>query len=139
MVNLRLHDGATTLILVVDDEIAILHLVKSILQDAGYQVRLANRAADALRILGEGIPPQLLLTDIVMPGTSGIALAANAHRLLPDLPVIFMTGYAHDYEDELTGSVCLKKPFTLAQLLLAVSDVLSAPPKASRGGGAPQQ
>lgn len=122
------------MILVVDDEDTILHLVQSILEGAGYEVRLATRAKEALRILEEERAPQLLLTDIVMPGLSGIALAAKVHRLMPGLPVIFMTGYATDYEEELSGSVCLGKPFTVVQLLTAVKDVLSAPPRASWGG-----
>ena len=60
------------------------------------------------------------------------ALAAQAHHLRHDLPVMFMSGYASNYQDELSGSVCLRKPFTPSQLLTAVQDVLTL----RRSGGA---
>lgn len=121
-------------ILIVDDEIAVLELVASILEGAGYQVRQTANPREALRIVQqEANPPQLLLTDLVMPKLSGLALAAQVHRLRPEVPVIFMSGFAQAYEDELTGSVCLRKPFTAGQLLSAVDDILTAPPKGSRG------
>ena len=122
------------MILIVDDESAIRQLVRSILQSAGYRVREASGSAEALRILeDESSPPQVLLTDIVMPGMNGLALAATVHRMLPEVPVIFMTGFADEYEGELSGSVCLRKPFTIGQLLSAVDDIMSAPPRGSRG------
>ena len=111
-------------ILVVDDEKAIRDLVRSILTRAGYDVAEAGDAREAMGILHDS-SPDMLLTDIVMPGLSGLGLAAQAHQIRPKLPVMFMSGFAQQYEDELSGSVCLRKPFTSGQLLAAVEDVLS--------------
>jgi len=111
-------------ILVVDDEKPIRDLVRSILTRAGYEVTEAADAREAMGILHDH-SPDILLTDIVMPGLSGLGLAAQAHQIRPKLPVMFMSGFAQQYEDELSGSVCLRKPFTSGQLLAAVEDVLS--------------
>jgi CheY-like chemotaxis protein len=114
-------------ILVVDDEREIRELVRRLLDRAGYQALEAESADAALRILKENSRPQLMLTDIVMPGTSGLMLAAQAHILRPSLPVIFMTGFADLYQDELSGSVCLRKPFKATELLAAIQDVIGPP------------
>ena len=112
------------MILVVDDDRTVRELVTSILSRGGHQVKVAGSADEALRIL-EDQPPDLLLTDIVMPGMSGLALAARAHHDHPELRVMFMSGYANQYEEELSGSVCLAKPFTASHLLAAVDEVLA--------------
>jgi DNA-binding NtrC family response regulator len=109
-------------ILVVDDESAVRNLVCAILERGGYEVVAAADAREALEVLRQRTP-EVLLTDIVMPGANGLALAAEAHRLRPGLRVLFMSGFASRYEDELSGSVCLRKPFTASQLLLAIEDL----------------
>src|SRR5262249_38693629 len=115
-------------ILVVDDEKNIRDVVRYVLERAGYRVILADNAEAALVVLHERLlEPQLLLTDIVMPGMNGLALAAQAHHLRPALPVIFMTGFANEYQAELSGSVCLRKPFKPPELLAAVQDVVGSP------------
>jgi CheY-like chemotaxis protein len=114
----------SSVILIVDDEKPIRELVRSILSRAGHEVAVAEDAGQALRLLEEGAP-DLMLTDIVMPGMSGLALAAQAHHRRPGLRVMFMSGFASQYEEELSGSVCLSKPFTPSQLLAAVEDVLT--------------
>ena len=115
------------MILVVDDEREIRELVRRLTERAGYMSVEADSAETALRILQENHGPSLMLTDIVMPGMSGLMLAAQAHILKPSLPVIFMTGFADLYQDELSGSVCLRKPFKPADLLAAIQDVIGPP------------
>lgn len=112
------------MILIVDDEQTIRQLVRSILTRAGYDVVEAASAEEALELM-QSQAPELLLTDIVMPNMNGLALAARAHHLYHKVPVMFMSGFASNYEDELSGSVCLRKPFTPGQLLTAVQDVLA--------------
>lgn len=112
------------MILIVDDEKSVRQLVRSVLVRGGYEVMEASNAEEALVILRQH-SPEVLLTDIVMPGMSGLGLAAHAHQLRPGLPVMFMSGFASKYEDELSGSVCLRKPFTPGQLLAAVQDIQS--------------
>ena len=112
------------MILIVDDEREIRDLVSLILERAGHRVVQAQSGREALEIL-ERESPDLLLTDIVMPEMSGLALAARAHHLRPGIRVMFMSGFASQYEEELSGSVCLSKPFNASQLLAAVEDVLA--------------
>jgi CheY-like chemotaxis protein len=120
-------------ILVVDDERHIRNLVRVLIERAGYRVTEAEDGEDALRILQERLlEPQLLLTDIVMPGMSGLSLAARAHQLRPTLPVLFMTGFADEYQAELTGSVVIRKPFKAPELLTAIQDVIGPPHARSR-------
>ena len=109
------------MVLVVDDEASVRSLVRSILEHAGYEVNEAADAVAALEIL-RSWSPEVLLTDIVMPGMSGLSLAAHAHQLHAGMPVIFMSGFASQYADELDGSVCLRKPFTANQLLVAIAE-----------------
>jgi DNA-binding NtrC family response regulator len=97
-----------------------------ILERAGYEVFDAADAAQGRLALQNRPATALLLTDIVMPGQNGLWLAAQAHLLQPALPVVFMSGFAENYQDELTGSVCLRKPFTRTQLLSAVQDALGS-------------
>jgi DNA-binding NtrC family response regulator len=114
------------MILVVDDDANVRQFVQLALEDAGYSVMEAAGADEAWRILEQN-PPDLLLTDIVMPGANGLVLAARAHKLRPDLRVIFMTGFAQEYSDELSGSVCLSKPFSVGMLLSAVESAIGHP------------
>lgn len=116
------------MILVVDDEQEIRKLVRILAEGAGYRVIEASNAEEALRVLQERLlEPKLMLTDIVMPGGNGLALAARVHHIRPSLPVIFMTGFANEYQAELSGSVCLRKPFKAAELLTAIQDVIGPP------------
>ncbi|HLI84813.1 MAG TPA: response regulator [Bryobacteraceae bacterium] len=114
------------MILIVDDEAGIRHFVRAALEMAGYSVEEAGGSAEALRILDHS-QPQLLITDIVMPEANGFQLAALAHRHYPGLRVIFMTGYGAQYEEELSGTVYLAKPFSIAGLLSAVESAIGLP------------
>ena len=120
------------MILVVDDEREVRTLVRILVERAGYRVLEAENAEVALDILRQrALEPQLLLTDIVMPGMTGLSLAARAHQLRPSLPVIFMTGFADEYQAELSGSVVVRKPFKAADLLMAIQDVIGPPHRVS--------
>jgi CheY-like chemotaxis protein len=116
------------MILVVDDEREIRNLVRILAERAGYRVQEASSSEEALLMLEENaLEPKLLLTDIAMPGMNGLALAATMHHLRPGLPVIFMTGFADEYQAQLSGSVCLRKPFNASELLTAIQDVIGLP------------
>lgn len=121
------------MILVVDDEPGVRHVVRTTLERAGYSVREAASAEEAMRTLGEQPPPRVLLTDIVMPGKNGLWLAAQVHRALPAVRVLFMSGFVQDYRVELTGAVCLSKPFTAAQLLAAIEDIAGGAGRSAGG------
>jgi two-component system, cell cycle sensor histidine kinase and response regulator CckA len=118
-------NGAT--IMVVEDEDAIRTLTHRILTRHGYRVVEAASPAEALEL---DVQPDLLLTDVVMPGMSGKALSDRLRESQPGLPVLFMSGYTDNVMDryglDAAGDSLLHKPFNAQQLLSAVQDVLGA-------------
>ena len=122
-------------ILIAEDEEALRGFVRRALADVGHDVTVASDGAEALDLLGRG-KFNLLLTDIKMPLMDGIALALAAARDYPDLVILLMTGYADQRErahglDALIHDV-ITKPFTLAEIRLAVASALSAAPASGR-------
>jgi signal transduction histidine kinase/ActR/RegA family two-component response regulator len=112
-------------ILIAEDDEAVRNSTARALQRAGYDVVSAEDGMTALRHLRNRQSPfDLLLSDVVMPGMSGSALAKRARALQPGLAVLFMSGYADDdgVRDGLaTGIIsCIPKPFTAAELCAAV-------------------
>ncbi len=82
----------TLSILLVDDDANLRRILAHHLEHAGYAVKSASDGRDALALLASELP-DLLLTDIRMPGMDGIALLAEVRRANPDLPVLMMTAY----------------------------------------------
>lgn len=80
-------------ILVVDDDAMLRNLLVDVLTHEGYIVDVAACGEDALARL-DVQPVDLVITDVVMPGISGVDVLRNARRKFPDLDVIVMTGYA---------------------------------------------
>jgi len=118
-------------ILVVDDEPNVLQLVASILEEAGYIVVAANSADGAIKAFDK-MPrrPDLLLTDVVMPGMSGPMLVDHLLTKQPGLNVLFMSGYddrqvVQRYVVE-KGFRLLAKPFSLNGLRSAVEAEIEA-------------
>jgi signal transduction histidine kinase/CheY-like chemotaxis protein len=122
-----LHGGGETL-LMVEDELAIRALAAELLREAGYRVLEAANPDEAL-LLGdrhEGVI-DLLVTDIVMPGATGVALAEQLLTRYPGMGVLYITGYSRD---ELTrrgvseSVAALSKPFASELLLKKVRQAL---------------
>jgi PAS domain S-box-containing protein len=122
--------GAGETILVVEDARAVRTLAARILRDAGYAVVEADDPADAISLAAQ---PDLVLTDVVMPGMSGGDLARVLRERRPDLPVVFMSGYTDDVvmrHGVLERRVAfVEKPFTRDSLLAAVRQGLEAVPR----------
>ena len=78
---------------VVDDDASIRWVLEKALGRAQLPVRLFESASDAMRALQEDTP-QVLVSDIRMPGDSGLELLEKVKARLPDLPVIIMTGFS---------------------------------------------
>jgi two-component system, cell cycle sensor histidine kinase and response regulator CckA len=115
-------------LLIVEDEPTVRNLVASALRNDGYQLLLAGSADEAIAIAAahEG-PIDLLLTDAIMPGKSGIDLAAVMAARRPGMPVIIMSGYTEDALSlgSLGGPVALlQKPFTPRALRRRIREVL---------------
>ncbi|MBZ0120374.1 MAG: response regulator, partial [Sandaracinaceae bacterium] len=122
---LRSTSGAT--VLVAEDEPPVRRVVQRILEGAGFEVLIAADGEQALATLRERRDVELLLTDVVMPRMGGVELAAAACALVPDLEVVFMSGYVADAFEgaALPATTSLvAKPFTAAQLLDAVDGAL---------------
>jgi two-component system cell cycle sensor histidine kinase/response regulator CckA len=121
--------GAETVLLVEDEE-GVRKLAATSLQQHGYRVLPAADGNDALRIAqASGGAPDLLLTDVVMPGLSGPDLAKRLQERFPRIKVLFMSGYTDDAvvrHGLLDASVSfIQKPYTPAELARKVRDVLS--------------
>ena len=117
-------------VLVVDDEPTIRMLVIEVLAEQGYTVLEAGDGASALRLLGSGIAPDLLVTDVGLPGQmNGRQLADAAIARLPDLKVLFITGYAENAvigNGQLAPHMALvTKPFAMDTLAAKVSLLLA--------------
>jgi DNA-binding NtrC family response regulator len=80
-------------VLLVDDESGILDALKVLFRGEGYDVRVASTGREAMAAL-ESDRPDLVLTDIRMPGASGLEVLAHARQVDPELPVILMTAQA---------------------------------------------
>jgi CheY-like chemotaxis protein len=120
-------------ILVVDDEPAVRRFVTEALRSSGYDVVGASTGREALvAVYGESRTPTLLLTDIEMPGMSGVELAARVRADRPGIRVILMTGRearaARARERAGLVEGVLLKPFGLVELLHAVLDALAESP-----------
>ncbi len=119
-------------ILLVEDEEAVRDLTCRILSRNGYRVLVADSGPAALQMVEDPAchPIHLLLTDVVMPRMLGKEVADHAVKLLPDIRVVFMSGYAlptlgNQTLDE--GVVLVQKPFTEAVLLNTIREVLNDP------------
>ncbi|MGE0743672.1 MAG: response regulator [Rhodospirillales bacterium] len=77
-------------IIVADDQAAVRHAVRAILEPAGHVVAEAANGRDALGLLADGC--DLLITDVLMPEMDGLELLRHAKRRRPDLPVLVVTG-----------------------------------------------
>ncbi len=133
-------------ILVVEDEPAISLLVQRVLQSRGYQVLTAENAEQALAQVGrQSQPLDLLITDIVMPGMSGVDLAARLQAEYPGLLVLFTSGYA-DHAILRDGKLppdasFLSKPYTMSRLLSWVERLLhqvALQQQAAQGAAGPE-
>ena len=120
-------------VVVVEDEPGVRSLVGRVLERAGHRVLAFADGASAADVLEDtSVPIDLLVTDLVLPGPSGIEVARRARRARPDLAVLLMSGYAADALraegiDEATIEL-LVKPFTATELLERVTARLAHRP-----------
>ncbi len=123
------HATGTETVLVVEDEETLSVLTQRILRNAGYTVLSAANGEEALRVIETHTGRiDLLLTDVVMPGMSGKALADHALEIRPGLRVVYMSGYLEDtaaYHGVLENSAhFVGKPFTANGMNAKVREVL---------------
>ncbi len=125
--NNKQHDH--DIVFLVEDEDTLRYLLKKQMSQLGYEVHDAENGEEAWEKLADGLKPRLLITDIIMPGMSGMDLAEKIRRNHPQLPIIFISGYLHDEKvdfNRFSGKVhFLRKPFTLRTLTEKVEEVLN--------------
>jgi two-component system, cell cycle sensor histidine kinase and response regulator CckA len=116
-------------ILMVEDEDALRQVTGRILTRAGYDVLPANCGAQAIHIAQtHPTPIDLLLTDVIMPKMMGNEVATRIQTIRPDIPVLYMSGYAQPVLTEngtlQDGVTLVEKPFTGRELLHRINTVL---------------
>ena len=122
--------GGTETVLVVEDDDVVRATVVELLTDLGYSVLKAVDAASALNVVESGVPIDLLFTDVVMPGTlKSPELARKAKERLPDLAVLFTSGYTENsivHGGKLDAGIdLLSKPYTREALARKFRQVLA--------------
>jgi CheY-like chemotaxis protein len=119
---LPIKEGLGTALLV-DDEDLVRMSTADMLMDLGYTVVEANCAEEALKLVGNGLTPNLLVTDHLMPGMNGVELARALRSRLPELPVLIVSGYA-EAEGVAPEIPRLTKPFRNADLAESLSGMI---------------
>ncbi len=126
----RLPRGHETILCVEDDAI-VRDFVTQQLQALGYKTIAASNATEALKEVRNGLPIDLLFTDIVMPGsTDGWQLAELIRQMRPGIKVMYTTGYSDVSSEQLSsdaGIVLLEKPYRLSRLAEVVRNAIDDP------------
>ncbi|HUA78801.1 MAG TPA: CHASE3 domain-containing protein [Dyella sp.] len=130
--NEQLHTQVSALphvVLVVEDDSDVRELAKGALQELGYTAFEADGAEAAEAILRDNPEVSILLTDVVMPGPSGVSLAREMTKRHPELRVLLMSGYPRDIIDRAQPhddpTRLLAKPFTIRDLAEALRATLN--------------
>ncbi|WP_313443331.1 ATP-binding protein [Novosphingobium sp.] len=115
-------------ILLVEDEDPVRIVAERALTRQGYVVTCARDGEEGLELVEEGGRFDLVVSDVVMPSLDGPAMAREIRRIAPDLPVLFMSGYAEEQlrkEIGIANAWFMPKPFSVQQLSEKVGDVLA--------------
>jgi CheY-like chemotaxis protein len=122
--------GGSEAILVVEDDESVRASVCAMLEGLGYRVRSADDADQALRLLQDGVPADLLFTDVVMPGQlRAPELVREALALRPGLAVLYTSGYTREavlHAGAGREALLLKKPYRREQLAQKIRQALDA-------------
>lgn len=121
--------GATSRVLVVEDEVLISEMIAEELAEHGLEVFVAANAEDALAHLTCGAPCDLLFTDINLPGgVDGAALAQLARELRPDLPVVYASGSVSRLEElpAVPGAIFVPKPYDVKRVCALLEERAAA-------------
>ena len=123
----RVGDGV---VLLVEDEAPVRAFASRALAHRGFKVIEASNAEDALEMLKDSnLKVDVFVTDVVMPGLDGPSWVRKARDMRPDVPVVFMSGYAEDvFKSQgarIKSSAFLAKPFSLVELTSIVNQQLT--------------
>ena len=122
-------DGHGLRVLVVEDNAEVGSFATQTLQELGYETVLASDAAEALVTLTADTPASfdVVFSDVIMPGRSGIDFGQEVRRRYPDMPVLLTSGYSHVIAENGTfGFDLLNKPYSVEELSRALRTVVAA-------------
>lgn len=114
-------------VLVVDDDPAVCRVIGKLLHRQGFTVMYAHCAAEALTVLDRASHVDLVLTDQIMPGMTGVELLDRVHLRWPAMPGVIMSGLTSVPPPGILQT--LRKPFSANELSHCVSEVLSPRPR----------
>jgi CheY-like chemotaxis protein len=123
--------GGHERILLVDDEVPIVEMLKAMLEKLGYRVTARFNGPDALEIF-QAQPDQfdLVITDMTMPQMTGDRLARRAWEIRPDIPVILCTGYNEMISEDKASAMGIRKfllkPVDKEELAIAIRSALES-------------
>jgi two-component system cell cycle sensor histidine kinase/response regulator CckA len=121
-------------ILLVEDEDTVRLVAERALARAGYTITTAADGEEGLEHVTKGGAFDLVVSDVVMPNMDGPAMAREIRKLAPNLPILFMSGYAEDHlrrEIDVENMHFIPKPFSVQQISEKVGHVLGAAAKVS--------
>jgi len=128
----KVQTGNGETILVVDDEEALAVYFRKMLQSIGYIVTVANSGAEAICLLDKGLKPNLVLSDVIMPGMNGNELAAKIANMIPDQKILFMSGFTNNIIEPMgvlgKDIPFIQKPFTIHDLSVKLKSIFSPTP-----------
>jgi signal transduction histidine kinase/ActR/RegA family two-component response regulator len=123
-------EGGSKTILLVEDEKELLAMLRLSLEEKGYRVLSATNGSDAIAIVDKiGHRIDLLLSDIGLPGIDGVRVYEHVKAAAPNIKPLFMSGFFDEGQSERLRTLgvfdVLEKPFTMAEALVRVREVLS--------------
>jgi two-component system cell cycle sensor histidine kinase/response regulator CckA len=125
--NVATRTQGTGTILLVEDEDMVRSVAERALVRQGYQVITASDGQEGLARLEQAKRVDLIISNVMMPGVDGTKFVRQAREKYPDLPVLFISGYAEEQlrnSMNILNSTFLPKPFSIIQLAEAVHDVM---------------
>jgi CheY-like chemotaxis protein len=125
----REHRGGNEHILVVEDEAKLRRLFEATIPSLGYRVTTAANGDEALILVEQrGLKPDLVITDVVMPGMGGVVLMEHLKKIRPDLKVLYMSGYTDNaivHQGVLDPNTpFIQKPFHIKELAAKIKQIM---------------
>lgn len=124
-----IHEGRGQTVLLVEDDDSVRLLIGDVLQELGYMSFAAAEPEAAIKFLESGQKFDLMISDVGLPGMNGRQLAEVARGHYPDLPILFVTGYAENAAVRAgflgTNMAMITKPFQLDMLSAKILEILS--------------
>jgi len=117
--------GHGEMVLLVDDDMAIIETGKEVLETLGYRVQQADNGQHAVDLYSKhGNAIDLIIMDVIMPVMGGDKAAQHIRELNPAVKIIFSTGYDHNSQHSMRGETVLNKPFSIIDMSHAIDQQL---------------